>query len=418
MRTFASISALIAVANAGKVHEFFAENHFICEMCKTVIEFAANGQERELDQFYQRFPKLEERITYFMNQADLINLAEPEQTCQNIQLCETPSLMEDLLMEQPIDLSHHIESVNSNPNSTWVAGTNAKFDGMSIREVKKLMGTVVDPDWVVNAKPIQEPRVVNDNIPAHFDARDNWPECESVINHVRDQSNCGSCWAHGTTEALNDRICISTGGNFTTLLSVSDTTGCCDGIQCFSFGCNGGQIGFPWRWFKRQGVVTGGDYGTTGTCYNYTMEKCAHHVTSETLPSCDDVVTAQPACLNTCPDDSDRIYADDKHFSQSAYWLHSIDAIKADIVQYGSVTSAFTVYEDFLTYKSGVYTHQTGAKLGGHAIKTIGWGTENGEDYWLCVNSWNNTWGDMGLFKIKMGECGIDGQMHAGVPGA
>ena len=64
------------------------------------------------------------------------------------------------------------------------------------------------------------------------------------------------------------------------------------------------------------------------------------------------------------------------------------------------MTSAFTVYEDFLTYKSGVYQHQTGSALGGHAIKTIGWGTQDGEDYWLCVNSWNNTWGDKGLFKI------------------
>jgi len=33
------------------------------------------------------------------------------------------------------------------------------------------------------------------------------------------------------------------------------------------------------------------------------------------------------------------------------------------------------------------------------------------------VNSWNDTWGDQGTFKIKMGECGINRQMHAGLPG-
>ena len=82
----------------------------------------------------------------------------------------------------------------------------------------------------------------------------------------------------------------------------------------------------------------------------------------------------------------------------------------------GTVTAAFTVYEDFLTYKSGVYSHQTGSALGGHAIKCIGWGTENDEDYWLCVNSWNNTWGDMGTFKILQGNCGINDQMTAGMP--
>ena len=78
------------------------------------------------------------------------------------------------------------------------------------------------------------------------------------------------------------------------------------------------------------------------------------------------------------------------------------------------MTAAFTVYEDFLTYKSGVYSHQTGSSLGGHAIKVIGWGIENGEDYWLCVNSWNDTWGDQGLFKILHGNCGINDEMTAG----
>ena len=75
----------------------------------------------------------------------------------------------------------------------------------------------------------------------------------------------------------------------TTLYSVSDTTGCCNGAKCYSFGCNGGQVGTPWSWFSNYGVVSGGDYGEGELCYDYTMEQCAHHVTSETLPGCDDV---------------------------------------------------------------------------------------------------------------------------------
>ena len=48
----------------------------------------------------------------------------------------------------------------------------------------------------------------------------------------------------------------------------------------------------------------------------------------------------------------------------------------------------------------------------------IGWGVENGEKYWLCVNSWNDEWGDKGLFKIKRGsnECGIENSVNAGDP--
>lgn len=161
--------------------------------------------------------------------------------------------------------------------------------------------------------------------------------------------------------------------------------------------------------------MSGGDYGQGEWCYDYTMPQCAHHVTSATLPDCGDVTEVDPKCLSSCPSNTSIEYSSDKNFAQSSYAVNHIDGIKSEISTYGTVTSAFTVYEDFLTYKSGVYSHQSGSALGGHAIKTIGWGTENGEDYWLCVNSWNNTWGDQGLFKILMGDCGINRQMHAGL---
>ena len=80
---------------------------------------------------------------------------------------------------------------------------------------------------------------------------------------------------------------------------------------------------------------------------------------------------------------------------------------------YGPVEAAFTVYSDLPSYKSGVYKHTAGQVLGGHAIKIIGWGTENGEDYWLVNNSWNSDWGDHGTFKILRGadECGIEDEV-------
>ena len=79
------------------------------------------------------------------------------------------------------------------------------------------------------------------------------------------------------------------------------------------------------------------------------------------------------------------------------------------------VSAAFTVYADFPTYKSGVYKHTTGQALGGHAVEIIGYGTENGEDYWLVKNSWNEQWGDAGTFKILRGsnECGIEDDISA-----
>ena len=124
--------------------------------------------------------------------------------------------MDDLLLDEaPLDLDQHIAAVNSNPKATWIAGTNAKFAGASKKEVKEMLGAIVDPEWTINLAP---KTASNNNstshLPLNFDARTNWPFCRSVINHERDQSNCGSCWAHGTTEAFNDRLCIATGGKF------------------------------------------------------------------------------------------------------------------------------------------------------------------------------------------------------------
>merc|ERR1712093_882387 len=106
----------------------------------------------------------------------------------------------------------------------------------------------------------------------------------------------------------------------------------------------------------------------------------------------------------------------DKRRASDAYSLRSVAKIQADIMQYGSATAAFTVYADFPTYKSGVYRHSSGSQLGGHAIKLLGWGVEDGQDYWLVANSWNEEWGDHGTFKIVRGEnhCGIEGQVSAG----
>ena len=48
----------------------------------------------------------------------------------------------------------------------------------------------------------------------------------------------------------------------------------------------------------------------------------------------------------------------------------------------------FDVYADFMSYKSGIYIHTTGSRQGGHAIKLVGYGVENGVEYWICANAW------------------------------
>lgn len=89
----------------------------------------------------------------------------------------------------------------------------------------------------------------------------------------------------------------------------------------------------------------------------------------------------------------------------------------AEIMTNGPVEVAFNVYQDFFSYTSGVYSHKSGGLAGGHAVKAIGWGVENGTPYWLIANSWGTSWGMQGLFKIKRGsnECGIESNVVAGL---
>lgn len=73
----------------------------------------------------------------------------------------------------------------------------------------------------------------------------------------------------------------------------------------------------------------------------------------------------------------------------------------------------------YLFFKlTGVYQHVHGKQLGGHAVKILGYGVENGTPYWLIANSWNTDWGDKGFFKMLRGKnhCGIEGSIAAGMP--
>jgi len=282
------------------------------------------------------------------------------------------------------DLIDYVNSVQS----SWKAGHNKRFEGKKIKDIKKLCGTSMNP---VETLPVKVLKV--EAVPESFDAREQWPNC---IGAVRDQGHCGSCWAFGAVEALSDRICIASKGQVKVDLAAQDPTSC----DTSNSGCNGGNLAPVWRYMMSTGVVT-------EQCYPYQMGTCKH-------PGCSELPT--PKCNKTCHNSAK--FDTDKHHAATAYSIASkVEQIQTEIYTNGPVEAAFTVYADFNNYQSGVYHHVSGAAEGGHAIKILGWGTENGADYWLVANSWNTDWGDKGLFKIRRGnnECGIEGQVTAGL---
>jgi len=117
-------------------------------------------------------------------------------------------------------------------------------------EIKGMMGTII-------SEPMgyQRPAIAN-GVPATFDSRDQWGSC---IHEIRDQAQCGSCWAFGASEALSDRFCIDSNGSVDVVLSPEDLVAC----DTIDQGCNGGYLAMAWRYMTNTGIVT-------DTCFPYT----------------------------------------------------------------------------------------------------------------------------------------------------
>jgi cathepsin B len=308
-----------------------------------------------------------------------------------------------------------VEIINANPASTWQAAQNSRFDGVTLGQAKALCGVLPDSKEVLRrVLPTKAPLTAAQEsaIPDSFDSRTQWGQMCPSTKEVRDQAACGSCWAFGAVEAMTDRLCIATNGTQSVHLSAQDMNSCC--TSC-GFGCGGGYPASAWSYWKGSGLVSGGNYNSKVGCAPYSIPACDHHVVGK-LPPCGPEVPT-PACTRKCQNGAN--WNQDKHFAASSYGVRArVADIQNEIMTHGPVEGAFSVYEDFLAYKSGVYKHTTGQMLGGHAIKILGWGVDNNTPYWIVANSWNEDWGNGGFFNILRGsdECGIEDEVVAGLP--
>merc|ERR1712039_172030 len=327
-----------------------------------------------------------------------------------------------------------IEEIKNSPGVLWTAAAHPRFADQAPGASKDMNGVKGDrvraiEEAIARGEIERHEANENDIVPDSFDSEQNWPACAKIIGDIRDQSNCGCCWAFAGAEAASDRMCIATNATIMLPLSAQDV--------CFNAnfdGCDGGMIDTPWSFIKSNGAVTGGQYQGSGPfgaglCSSFSLPHCHHHG-----PQGDDPYPAEGA--KGCPSESSprgpkkcdsdakaphNDFASDKYsFTGQTISASGEKGIQSAIMKGGPVETAFTVYSDFENYAGGIYHHVSGSMAGGHAVKMVGWGVENGVKYWKVANSWNPYWGEKGYFRIRRGnnEGGIEDQVTFSDPAA
>jgi len=196
---------------------------------------------------------------------------------------------------------------------------------------------------------------------------------KGAVTPVKDQGQCGSCWAFSSTGAMEGAHFVKSGE----LLSFSEQ----QLVDCdkLSFGCNGGNQSTAFNYYKSHFAELESVYSYTaknGTCAYDSKSKTAVDVTAYTKVTPDSPDSLK-AALNIAPVSV------------------SIEADKMC----------------FQLYSSGVFDNANCGTTLDHAVLAVGYGTENGADYWIVKNSWNTTWGEQGYIRMAIvdgaGICGI-----------
>ncbi|KAL8601338.1 hypothetical protein ACOMHN_054631 [Nucella lapillus] len=271
-----------------------------------------------------------------------------------------PSLRRRAIWESNLAYIHqHNLAVDRGEHSYWL-GENAYAD-MTLKEFTELMnGYVMNSSRV--AAPLHEPTITDP--PASVD----WRE-KGYVTPVKNQERCGSCWAFSTTGSLEGQTFKKT-GNLTSLSEQTSSTAprnratrdAEEGIDT--------EASYPYR-------------GVDGVCR---------------------FKTSNVGATDTGFKDLER---------------GSEEGLMMAVAEVGPISVAMDAsHSSFQMYKRGVYIEPrcSSTRLD-HGVLAVGYGTSEGQEYWLVKNSWGTTWGQEGYVMIarnKKNMCGL--ATHASYP--
>jgi C1A family cysteine protease len=280
------------------------------------------------------------------------------------------NLIYDRIYKNWLDNEKYINEVNSK-NLTYKLGHNV-YSGHSYEEFSELMGFKNNREKP-NLRGSSQLNIVFEfeALPTSVDWR-----TKGVVNNVKDQGQCGSCWAFSSISALESAVAIKTG--ILNVLSEQELVDCDNYKNGGSdHGCNGGLMDNAFSWIgKQNGVCSSASYpyvsGTTKSAGTCQMSSC------KVVPNTD-VIKFVDVQRNS----------DNALMTALAMQPVSV-AIEAD-------------QRAFQLYSSGVFTSTCGTTLD-HGVILVGYGSLNGIDHYILRNSWSSSWGVGGYMYLGRGN--------------
>lgn len=261
-------------------------------------------------------------------------------------------------------------------NLSFKLGLNRFADLTNEEYRSKYLGTKISGKKRISQR--YAPRL-GDDLPESVD----WRKKGAVVG-VKDQGSCGSCWAFSTISAVEGINKIVTGD----LISLSEQ----ELVDCdtsYNEGCNGGLMDYAYEFIiNNGGIDSEEDYPYKA--YDSKCDQYRKNARVVTIDSYEDVPVNDEKALQTAV------------------------ANQPVAVAIEGGGRAFQLYD------SGIFTGACGTSLD-HGVTAVGYGTEDGKDYWIVRNSWGSNWGEAGYIRMERnlkgtstGKCGI--AMEASYP--
>ena len=217
---------------------------------------------------------------------------------------------------------------------------------------------------------------------------------------------CGSCWAHGAMSSLGDRIKIARNTTRPDInLPVQFLLNCGNAGTC--------EGGSHYRAYEYIHDVGGVPYDT---CLQY--EACSHDSHQEVCKNRNFSCIPVNICRSSTQKGNVAIENYPNATVEKYYALSGYTNMMSEIYKNGPIACAMNCVP-VENYRGGIVDMPKESRATDHIISIVGWGHDGKRQYWIVRNSWGEFWGELGFFRIYLGDnqLGIEGDCAAAIPG-